>query len=108
LRLAPRTGPRNYKCILVVTPLAFWECDWSILPMATRLREYSRTRAAAILSSVHRSAVTKGLGTTTLMHIFQTLIIDIKDCLGHPQRSQLCAACENGIYLLDRFKHFVN
>jgi len=47
------------------------------------------------LSSVDRSAVTKGLGTTALMYyIFQTIIADIKDYLGHQQRSQLCVAYE--------------
>jgi len=25
-------------CMLVVTPLAFWECDWSIVPMEALLR----------------------------------------------------------------------
>jgi len=77
----------------MVTPFAFWACDWSILHIETLLREYSRV--AVKLSSVDRSAVTKGLGSTALLYIFQTLIADIKDCLRHPQRSQLCEACEN-------------
>jgi len=42
------------------------------------------SRAAVKLSSIERSAVTKGLETTVLVHIFQTLTADIKDCLGHP------------------------
>jgi len=91
----------------VVTPLAFWTCDWSILPIETLLREYSR--AAVKLSSIDRSAVTKGLGTIALVYIFQTLIEDIKDCLGHPQRSQLCVACENyDLSIWTCFKLFVN
>jgi len=49
--------------------------------METLLQEYSR--AAVNLSSVDRSAVTKVLGTTASAHIFQTLIADTKDCLGH-------------------------
>jgi len=49
--------------------------------LETLLREYSRT--AVKLSSIDR-AVTKGLGTTALVYIFQILIVDIKDCLGHP------------------------
>jgi len=35
-------GREITKCILVVTPLAFWACDWPILPIETLLREYSR------------------------------------------------------------------
>jgi len=76
----------------MVTPLAFYACDWSILPMETPLQEYPR--ALVKLSSVDRSSVTKGWGTTALVYIFQKLIVDMKDCLGHPQRSQLCVACE--------------
>ena len=30
-------GREITKCILVVTPLAFWACDWSILPIETLL-----------------------------------------------------------------------
>jgi len=62
-----------------MTPLTFRAFDWSILPIETLLREYSR--AAVKLSSVDRSAVTKGLG---IVFIFQTLIVYVKDCLGHP------------------------
>jgi len=40
------------------------------------------------LSSVDRSAITKGLGTSVLVYIFQTFNVDIKDCLRHPQGSQ--------------------
>jgi len=50
--------------------------------METLLREYSR--AAVKLSSVGRSAITKGLGTTALVYTFQTPILNIKDFLGHP------------------------
>jgi len=32
-------GREITKCILVVTPPAFWACDWSILPMQTLLQE---------------------------------------------------------------------
>jgi len=39
-QLAP--GREIAKCVLVVTPRAFWACDWSILPMEALLREYSR------------------------------------------------------------------
>jgi len=46
----------------MVTPLAFWACDWQILIMETLLREYSQ--ATVKLSSVDRSTFTKGLGTT--------------------------------------------
>jgi len=60
------------KCILVVTPLVFWACDWLILPIETLLREYSL--AAVKLSKFYWSAITKGLGTTTSVYIFQTLI----------------------------------
>jgi len=70
------------KCVLVVIPLAFSACNWSVLPTETLLREYSR--AAEKLSSIDQSAVTKGLGTIALVYIFQTLIVDITDCLGHP------------------------
>jgi len=38
----PVPGREITKCILVVTPLVFCACDWSILPMETRLQEYSR------------------------------------------------------------------
>jgi len=31
------------KCLLVVTPLAFWACDWPILPIETLLQEYFST-----------------------------------------------------------------
>jgi len=65
-----------------MTPLAFWACAWWILPIEIPLREYSR--AAVKLSSIDRSAITKGLGTTALVYIFQTLVVDMKDCLGHP------------------------
>jgi len=68
--------------ILVVTPLASWTCDWSIVPIETLLQEHSR--AAVKLSCIGRSAVTKALGTTALVYIFQILLVDIKDCLGHP------------------------
>jgi len=60
----------------------FWACDWLILPMETLLQEYSR--AAVKLSCNDRSAVAKRLGTTALVYIFQTFVLDIKDCLGHP------------------------
>jgi len=70
------------KCILVVTPLAFWAFGCSIPPTETLLLEYSR--AAVRLSSNDRSAVTKGLGTTALVYIFQTIIVEMKYCLGHP------------------------
>jgi len=43
------TGREIMKYILVVTPLAFWACDWLILPLETLLREYFR--AAVKLSS---------------------------------------------------------
>jgi len=43
------TGREITECILVVTPLAFWACDWLILPLETLLREYFR--AAVKLSS---------------------------------------------------------
>jgi len=33
----PRPGGEITQCILVVTPLAFWACDWSILPIETLL-----------------------------------------------------------------------
>ena len=88
----PILGGEITQCILVVTPLAYCACDWSIFPLETLLQEYSQ--AAVKLPSLDRSAVTKRLVTTALMYIFQTLIIDIKDCLGHPQRSQLCLASE--------------
>jgi len=88
----PVPGSEITKCILVVTPLTFWACDWSILPMETLLRECSRT--AVKLQSVDRSAVTKGLWTIALMCIFQALIVDITNCLAHPPCSQFCVACE--------------
>jgi len=78
--------------MLVVTPLSLWACDWSILLMETLLLEYSR--AAIKLSSVNLSTVTKAVGITALMYIFQTLIVDIKNCLGYPQCSQLYVLCE--------------
>ena len=39
------------------------------------------SRAAAKISSVDRSVVAKGLGTTSLVYIFQTFNVDIKNCL---------------------------
>jgi len=73
--------------------------------METLLREYARVSAK--LSSFHRSAVTKGLGITALVYIFQTRIADVKDCLGHSQVSQLCAACEKrDLIVLDRLQNF--
>jgi len=78
-RATTGTGPRNYKSILVVTPLAFCVCDWSILHVETLLREYSW--AEVKLPSIDRPAVTKRLGITALVYIFQTLVVDIKDCL---------------------------
>jgi len=35
-------GREISKCILVVTPLAFWTCDWSIRRIETLFQEYSR------------------------------------------------------------------
>jgi len=75
-------GHEITKCILVVIPLAFWTCNWSILLIETLLQEYSR--AAVKLSSIDQSAVTEGLGTAALVYIFQALTVDIKDCLGYP------------------------
>jgi len=66
----------------MVIPLAFWACNWSVLPTETLLREYSQ--AAVKLSSIDQSAVTEGLGTIALVYIFQTVTADIKYCLGHP------------------------
>ena len=81
LRDRPVNLSKFTKCTLVVTPLAFWACDWPNLPTETLLQEYSRP--AVKLSSIDRSAVTKESGTTALVYIFETLIVDIKDCLGH-------------------------
>ena len=87
----PVPGIKITKCILVVTPLAFWACDWSILPMETLLREYSL--AAMKLSNIDRSAVAKGLGKTALVYIFQTIIVDKKRLLATPTAfSVMCSS----------------
>jgi len=101
------TGQRHSKGILVVTPLTFWACDLSIPPMEILLRKY--TQATVKLPRIDLSAVTKGLGNTALLYIFQTLIVEIRDCLGHPQHSQLCVPCEKwDLSFWTSFKLFVN
>jgi len=55
-------GREITKCMLMVTPLAFWACDCSILPMETLLQEYCR--AALKLSSVD--------GTTASVYLSNT------------------------------------
>jgi len=45
----PQTpGRKITKCILVVTPLTFWACDWSIHPVETLLREYLPSRGKIV------------------------------------------------------------
>ena len=118
----------------MVSLLACWACDWSIVSTETLLREHSHgqltlmtsgsfrwpckinkhclsvchSRAAVKLSSVDRSAVTKGLGTAALVYIFQALNVDIKDCLGHPHRSQCVDREKYDLSFWTCFKLLVN
>jgi len=43
---------------------------------------------------VHVTAQFSSGNVIVILYSFQTLIVDIKDCLGHPWRYQLCVACE--------------
>jgi len=60
------TDRESTKCILVISPLALWACDWLILPVETLLQKDSQ--AAVKLSRVGRSALTKALGTSDILH----------------------------------------
>ena len=59
---SPIPGRKITKCMLVVSPLAFWACDWSIFPMEALLHARSTATPRQTLS-VNRSPATKRLGT---------------------------------------------
>jgi len=72
------TGPRNYKMCAggdTTRFLGMWLVHYS---HGDTVHE---SNPKPKLSRVDRSVAAKGLGTTALMYIFQTFIVDIKDCL---------------------------